>query len=153
MSVASSRGCHVVGFRPGLVMDQDTMDDRAKTGPGGYRIRAVVWSDDNQKRFRFDASGWFAKATDADIAELHAASYQNDPADALAYHAHEEERNKGIANLFRYLTVYKPRRPDLSTIGFEVRVNPADVYHWLNENRPDLCRALFPDGQPENVRC
>lgn len=134
-------------------MDHLTTDDRAKTGPGGYRIRAVAWSDDNQKRFRFDAVGWFRKASEQDIADLHATGYQNDPADALAYHAAESEGNKGLANLFRYLTVYKPRRPDLSIIGFEVRANPADVYHYLNEERPDLCRALFPDGEPKAVRC
>jgi len=133
-------------------MDNTITEDRAKTGPGGYRVRAVIWSDDNQKRFRFDASGWFLQASDADIADLHAASYHNDPADALAYFAHEAG-NKGVANLFRYLTVHRPRRLDLTIVGFEVRVNPADVFHFLNDTRPDLCRVLFPDGVPKAVAC
>jgi hypothetical protein len=135
-------------------MDKTTASRRTATGSNGFQIRGLVWTDDQQRRCRFDAAGWFATAYNEDIAELHAADYRGAPADTLAYFAHEQERNKAIAVLFRYLTVYKPRnRHTGSIIGFEVTLNPFDVYHYLKDKRPELCDALFPNGEPEFRTC
>ncbi len=136
-------------------MDLKTDARRDSVGAGGYRIRASVQTDDCQDKVRFDAAGWFTLASNRDIRDLHNKGYRGDPADALAYHADEKENNKAVQRLFRYLKVYRPRTIDRPPriIGFEVIVNPADVFNWLNEHNPELAAALFDGIEPANRSC
>lgn len=126
---------------------------RESVAASGYKIRATVRTDDFLKHARFDAAGWFDQATDDAIRELHEAGYRGEAADALAHFAHEQEDCKTVGGLFRYLTVYKPRRRDRGIIGFEVAVNPFDVYYHLRDRRAALCLLLFPNGEPEFRTC
>lgn len=114
----------------------------------GYRIRAVVKSDDGQKSANFCAWTWFETLHNEDIVELHAARYRGENADACAYHAHEVEKNTGVAQVFAYLTTYKPRTPRGAIVGFECVIRAADAYKYLAERRPQLVAELFPDGEP-----
>lgn len=132
--------------------DTTTSGRRASVGAGGYKIRAKAKTDDGQHSARWDAAGWFAQAADDDIADLHAVGYKGDEADELAYYAHETEGNKGLATIFKYLSVYKPRTPNGYIVGFEVVLNPLDVFNYLKTARPDLCRSLFRD-EPEFREC
>lgn len=134
-------------------MDRKTHARRESIGSGGYRIRAIATTDDQQYKARWDAEGWFLQAKDEHIVDLHADGYLGGLADALACFAQEQEGDKGLTKLFRYLTVWKPRTADRSIIGFEVRVNVADVFHWLAAHRPNLAVVLFPDGEPEFKEC
>lgn len=129
-------------------MGRDIYTRRESIGAGGYRIRALAVSDDGQHKARWNAEGWFLQASDGDIAHLHASKYQGDAADTLAYFAQEQEGDKGITRMFKYLTVWRPKTLDGMIVGFEATVNAADVFHWLAANRSEMAAALFPDGEP-----
>lgn len=114
----------------------------------GHRIRAVVKTDDGQKSANFCAFNWFHAATDDDIRALHYAKYRGEDADAVAHYANEVDKDKGVAQVDKYLTTYKPRSPRGGIIGFECVVKRWDAWNYLNEHRPNLAAELFPDGEP-----
>lgn len=142
--------------RKGVTMssEADLTAPRAAPLASGYQIRAVAKTDDNQHRVRFDAAGWFAAASEADAVAMHAAGYRGADADAVAYLIHDADPKKSpLKRLFGYLNAYKPRTAAMAIIGFEVVINPADVFRWLTDHRPALAAALFPGGAPESRRC
>lgn len=136
-------------------MDSRTTGERGfpPVGSTGYRVRVRARTDDSQKAARFDGWGWFERATDDDVRDLHRQNYQGDAADALAHFAHEEEKNGGLAQLFGYLTRWNPRTRSGDIVGFEVVVNPGDVYAYLAARRPHLAAELFPGGKPDHREC
>jgi hypothetical protein len=113
-------------------------------------IHATIRTDDFLRRANFDALGWFERATDADVIDLHAARYSGDEADSLAYYAVEQEKQKGVKQLFGYLERFRPRTMDNPPriIGFEVTVDRDDVRAWLKRNRAHLAAQLFPGTEP-----
>lgn len=119
-------------------------DEEKRTGSTGYRIPVTVRTDDSQKSTRFDGWTWFEQAADDDVRDLHAAGYRGDEADQLAHHAHEREKHTGVAQVFAYLTQWKPKKPSGAIVGFEVRLKADDVRRYLADRRPHLAAELFP---------
>lgn len=120
----------------------------------GYRIRAVVKSDDGQKSANICALAWFElrSTTDDVVRELHRNRYRGADADAIAYYAHEVENNTGVGQVFAYLSHWKPRTPGGGIIGFECVVKAADVFKYLAERRRHLAAELFPnDPMPDPI--
>jgi hypothetical protein len=96
-------------------------------------IGAEVHTDDHDIEINFDASPWFAQASDSEIVELANCGWGGDlPADAVA-----QESVKWYPEIEAILDHKGPHK-DLS--GFECHVDESDAIAWLEANRPRMVK-------------
>lgn len=104
-------------------------------------IHAEVHSDDCVMQVEFDATPWFAQASDEQIRELAKIDWQGDyAADAVAEFF--EETNPKIKALMTYLQSIQGLRSHKDCCGFECSVESEDALAWLKERRVALWREL-----------
>jgi hypothetical protein len=105
-------------------------------------IRAEAHSDDYKATAKFDATPWFAQASDDSILQLARQEWGGDyAADAVAHHLGEEEGYEQLAAMFAYLDG-RPQKPNGETVGFEVHIHRGDAVRWLIENRREVFAAV-----------
>lgn len=94
-------------------------------------IYAVCYTDDGERRVKFNAVGWFKKASVVEIVRLMDCGFGGDyPADEVALNS----RAKGLTEMFRYVEEMK--------VGFECQVSRNDALAWLRGNREDVLKEL-----------
>lgn len=118
----------------------------------GYKVRAVVSTDDAQHKVRFCAAEWLETLTLKELKELKACGWSGRIADEAALYAAESRKVRGVVRLFQYLTTWKPRTLSGYVVGFEVQITAFDVYHHLRRKRPEWVRKLFK-AVPEFKAC
>lgn len=97
-------------------------------------ISAEVHSDDHVIETTFDASRWFAQASDDEILKLARCGWGGDyPADDVALFAAGYDAD--VKKVFDYLELvgHKKDRP-----GFECHVNEDSAREWLEIHRPNI---------------
>lgn len=119
-------------------------------------IPARAWSDDRVVDFRFDATPYFAEASDDEIVELAcedewACGYAADEV-AEYFDRPAPLGNEGVRRLFEHLAHCREMsrgNPNYSAPGFECSVDPEWAMDWLRTHRQgvyDRLRALGVDG-------
>ena len=102
-------------------------------------ITAETHSDDRAVEVNFDATPYFQKAPDEDLARLIECGFSGDqPADQVAIEL--AESNPEIGAMFTYLEARNGA--SRKSIGFEVSVDEEDALAWLRENRRGAFRTL-----------
>jgi len=97
-------------------------------------IRARCYSDDRRIEVKFDATPWFAKATNDEITSLSECGFGGDyAADEVAIWManHDDE----IARMFQYIEAVTSHR---HREGFECFVDEESATAWVKANRPYL---------------
>ena len=105
-------------------------------------ITAETHSDDRAVEVNFDATPYFQKAPDEDLARLIECGFAGDQAaDQVAIGL--ADSNPEIGAMFAYLEARN--KASRKSIGFEVSVNEDEALTWLRQHRP----IERPDaGQP-----
>jgi hypothetical protein len=102
-------------------------------------ISAEAHSDDRVFEVDFDATPWFATATDEQITELAACGWANDyPADAVVNDLIDHgigETTDDLTHMMAYVT----RKKDM---GFECSVEEDEAMAWLDANKPELAATI-----------
>jgi len=94
-------------------------------------IMATCQTDDRVLEVTFDATAWFAQATDDQILALSRHNWCHcEVADTVAEHF----RDGMTAGIFHYLEILQKHRPELA-VGYEVKVNPAHAIWWVIQFR------------------
>ena len=111
-----------------------------RSEPTPYIPVIEVWaeahSDDYVVEIPFEASSWFAQATDEEIIDLAECDFGgNYPADVVAQHYDDGETER----LFRYL---ESQQGEKNAPGFECHVDGDQARAWLNAYRPALAARL-----------
>ncbi|MBS1722526.1 MAG: hypothetical protein JSS66_05905 [Armatimonadetes bacterium] len=103
-------------------------------------IRAEVHDDEFKLTARFDATPWFAQASDDDILDLAIIGWRGDaPADK-------------VAEFFEGMPTGEPSVDDVFAsarqhdCGFDVSVEPNDALTWVKANRPQLMDKMPGPG-------
>lgn len=98
-------------------------------------ITAETHSDDRAVEVDFDATPYFEKAPDEDLARLIECGFSGDkPADQVAIEL--ADTNPEITAMFTYLEARN--KASRKSIGFEVSVDPDEALAWLKQNRQSV---------------
>ncbi len=104
-------------------------------------IQAEAHSDDRNVEVSFDATDFFAKASDKDILDLARCGWRGDyPADEVALRTADTHQN--LAFMFKYLEAIANDPAKKDCHGFECSVNEADACAWVRENRQHLVTEI-----------
>ena len=94
-------------------------------------------SDDFNIEIVFDATEYFEKMSDEEIAALSKCNWGGDyPADSVAEYFKETTTTK----LFDYIELMNSRDTN-ETVGFENHVDEQEALEWVSINRPGLLEA------------
>lgn len=98
-------------------------------------VKAEAHSDDRRVEVNFDASAWFAQASDNDIRKLANVGWGGDyDADAVA----DYFSSSATSELYEYLySKFVPK-----DVGFECNVDEISAMTWLAVHRPALAKEL-----------
>lgn len=100
-------------------------------------VRAIMRTDDGQYEIHFDATEYFAQASDDELLRLAECGWAGDyPADDVAEYF-DRPQNPRMREAFRE-----------KEGGFEVRVHDGDAMAWLRRNRPTLYAAIAERIEP-----
>ncbi|WP_411839819.1 hypothetical protein [Paracoccus sp. ME4] len=104
-------------------------------------VTAHAYSDDRRIEVTIDARPWLLAATPEILRRMDAIEWGGDyEADEIFHHA-ERAGCSEARRLADYLGT-NPTMPNGDTVGFEVNMDPAEAYAWLEEHRPGLEAAI-----------
>lgn len=101
-----------------------------------FTVSAEVWSDDARVRAKFDATPWFAEATDEELIALAGQGWWRcEEADEVAQYVEGTQVNPEVNDVFEYLQITnKNASMYADPVGFEVEVS--------TEGAMQYCRAF-----------
>ena len=103
-------------------------------------IKAEAHSDDYVIEVDFDATPWFAQASDEEIAALAAIDWGGDyESDEVADYCSDVP---GLVRLFDYLDNIRDDPMKKDCCGFECHVDEESALNWLQQYRPLLWQQL-----------
>lgn len=106
-------------------------------------VTAHAYSDDRRIEVTIDARPWLLAATPKTLRHMDAIEWGGDyEADEIYHHADRAGCSEA-KRLSDYLAT-NPTMPNGDTVGFEVQMDPAEAYAWLEEHRPDLSAPTAP---------
>jgi hypothetical protein len=143
---------HAAGQAKVTSKQTDTACRRTSTLPRHLLSPAVTadgHSDDRQFEVSFDASAWFAQATDEEIFALYGIGWSGDyEADTVLDYFRDKDAD--VTALYEYLEATH-RQGSRHPVGFECSINGDEALVWLKVHRPALFLRVFADmsAQPE----
>lgn len=116
----------------------------------GPEVAANFWTDDRAFEVSFDARAYLQQASDADLRSILEVDCSGDySTDAVAEHMRDENLQEDIVQAFNYLSARNQNRRD--TIGFEVELDKASFYRWLDEQRPQVLAGYLCEDEGVSV--
>lgn len=104
--------------------------------PEGSSILAEAHTDDYAIEVQFDATPYFAQASDDELIALAEIEFRGDfAADAVAQYMEAHDEN--LQAMFTYLRAPATREKK-NAPGFEVIVDAKEALLWIREHRPHL---------------
>lgn len=101
-------------------------------------IQGKCRSDDYNVEIEFDATAWFEQASEADIIKLAECQWGGDyPADAVSEFFSDQETSR----IFDYVSNH-PAKLSNNAVGHETYVDSDQAVRWLEENRPEIAKAI-----------
>ena len=100
-------------------------------------IKAECHSDDRASEVEFDATPWFERASNKEIADLARCGWGGgDPADAVAEFCSDTDEN--VKKVFDYLNIIKDDPSKKDCCGFECHVDQEDAVAWIRVHRAEM---------------
>jgi hypothetical protein len=123
--------------------DRVVAGGRGAGSAGTEEVAASGHSDDWVHEVQFDASPWFAQASDDEIRALHDIGYCGDSAadEVLLFF---EDQIAAVGALVEYCR--RSQEHGREGVGFECVVEERAALRWLNAHRPGVCLDSVPNG-------